>query len=122
MPRHGVARQGAFVLSRLDGRGFAAKFVPGDEARDAYPFDYEFSVAYRFAPLGLTCELQLVNRGRTPIPCIRCNMGPKFTDLLRMARDLSALPLDDPSNALPCLLNEWLRDPRWRHSADNRHS
>ncbi|MCX7676658.1 MAG: tRNA 2-thiouridine(34) synthase MnmA, partial [Alteraurantiacibacter sp.] len=28
--------------------------------------------------------------GRTPIPCIRCNMGPKFTDLLRMARDLGA--------------------------------
>ena len=28
--------------------------------------------------------------GRTPVPCIRCNMGPKFTDLLRMARDLGA--------------------------------
>ncbi|MEQ1724493.1 MAG: tRNA 2-thiouridine(34) synthase MnmA [Sphingopyxis sp.] len=26
--------------------------------------------------------------GRTPIPCVRCNMGPKFTDLLAMARDL----------------------------------
>jgi tRNA-uridine 2-sulfurtransferase len=26
--------------------------------------------------------------GRTPIPCIRCNMGPKFTDLLGIARDL----------------------------------
>ena len=28
--------------------------------------------------------------GRTPIPCIRCNMGPKFTDILAMARDLGA--------------------------------
>jgi tRNA-specific 2-thiouridylase len=28
--------------------------------------------------------------GRTPIPCIRCNMGPKFTDLLTMARELGA--------------------------------
>ena len=28
--------------------------------------------------------------GRTPVPCIRCNMGPKFTDLLRMARELGA--------------------------------
>ncbi len=28
--------------------------------------------------------------GRTPIPCIRCNMGPKFTDLFRMARELGA--------------------------------
>ena len=26
--------------------------------------------------------------GRTPVPCIRCNMGPKFTDLFRMAREL----------------------------------
>ncbi|MEO1045959.1 MAG: tRNA 2-thiouridine(34) synthase MnmA [Pseudomonadota bacterium] len=28
--------------------------------------------------------------GRTPIPCIQCNMGVKFTDLLCMARDLGA--------------------------------
>ncbi|MXO91334.1 tRNA 2-thiouridine(34) synthase MnmA [Pontixanthobacter aquaemixtae] len=28
--------------------------------------------------------------GRTPVPCIRCNMGPKFTDLLRMAKELDA--------------------------------
>ncbi|MEE4539581.1 MAG: tRNA 2-thiouridine(34) synthase MnmA [Erythrobacter sp.] len=28
--------------------------------------------------------------GRTPVPCIRCNMGPKFTDLFAMARDLGA--------------------------------
>ncbi len=28
--------------------------------------------------------------GRTPVPCISCNMGPKFTDLLRMARELGA--------------------------------
>src|ERR1700709_1301462 len=28
--------------------------------------------------------------GRTPIPCVRCNMGPKFTDLFRLARELGA--------------------------------
>ncbi len=28
--------------------------------------------------------------GRTPIPCVRCNMGPKFTDLFAIARDLGA--------------------------------
>mgnify|MGYP002779250774 CR=1 FL=1 len=28
--------------------------------------------------------------GRTPIPCVQCNTGPKFTDLLQMARDLGA--------------------------------
>jgi tRNA-specific 2-thiouridylase len=28
--------------------------------------------------------------GRTPIPCVRCNEGVKFTDLLRLARELGA--------------------------------
>lgn len=28
--------------------------------------------------------------GRTPIPCVRCNMGVKFTDLFQLARDLGA--------------------------------
>jgi len=28
--------------------------------------------------------------GETPVPCVRCNMSVKFTDLLAMARDLGA--------------------------------
>ena len=28
--------------------------------------------------------------GRTPVPCVRCNMSVKFTDLLDLARDLGA--------------------------------
>jgi len=28
--------------------------------------------------------------GQTPVPCVRCNMSVKFTDLLGMARDLGA--------------------------------
>ena len=28
--------------------------------------------------------------GRTPIPCVKCNMGVKFTDLLTLARELGA--------------------------------
>jgi tRNA-specific 2-thiouridylase len=69
----------------------------GDDIRDAravadrlgfahYVFDHENQfreeVVERFADDYLA--------GRTPIPCIRCNMGPKFTDLLRMARELGA--------------------------------
>ncbi len=28
--------------------------------------------------------------GETPVPCVRCNQGVKFTDLMRLARDLGA--------------------------------
>lgn len=68
MPRHGLARQGTFALSRLDGRGFAARFVPDAEGRAAYPFDYEFTVTYRFEPLGFSCEFTLQNLGPAPLP------------------------------------------------------
>ena len=69
----------------------------GDDIRDAravadrlgiahYVFDHESAfreeVVERFADEYLA--------GRTPIPCIRCNMGPKFTDLFAMARELRA--------------------------------
>ncbi|RSV18449.1 tRNA 2-thiouridine(34) synthase MnmA [Sphingomonas sp. ABOLG] len=51
-----------------------------------YVFDHESSfrsrVVDRFADEYLA--------GRTPIPCVQCNMGPKFTDLFALARDLGA--------------------------------
>ena len=69
----------------------------GDDIRDAravadrlgiahYVFDHESSfreeVVERFADEYVA--------GRTPVPCISCNMGPKFTDLLAMAKELGA--------------------------------
>lgn len=68
MPMHGLARQGTFKVTRLDAHGFVAQFVQDAEARASYPFDYEFSVTYRFEPLGLSCEFALTNLGREPIP------------------------------------------------------
>jgi tRNA-specific 2-thiouridylase len=51
-----------------------------------YVFDYESrfreGVIDRFADEYM--------RGRTPIPCISCNQGVKFTDLLGLARELGA--------------------------------
>jgi galactose mutarotase-like enzyme len=43
-------------------------FQPGEEARASYPYDYEFSVSYRFEPLAFFVELRLRNLGNKPIP------------------------------------------------------
>jgi galactose mutarotase-like enzyme len=68
MPQHGIARQADFKVVRLDARGFAAQLVPDDEARAAYPYDYEFTVTYRFDPVALHCEFSLKNLGAEAIP------------------------------------------------------
>ena len=51
-----------------------------------YVFDHES--AFREEVVDQFADEYLA--GRTPVPCIRCNMGPKFTDLFRMARELGA--------------------------------
>jgi tRNA-specific 2-thiouridylase len=69
----------------------------GDDIRDAravadrlgiahYVFDHES----RFREEVVEAFADDYLAGKTPIPCIRCNMGPKFTDLLTMARELGA--------------------------------
>ena len=68
MPMHGLARQGDFKVTHADARGFVAEFMPGNEARESYPYDYEFTVTYRFEPVGLSCEFALRNLGRIPLP------------------------------------------------------
>jgi tRNA-uridine 2-sulfurtransferase len=99
-----AARSGAEVIGitlQLYDQGAASSrkgaCCAGDDIRDAravadrlgiahYVFDHESafreSVVDRFADDYLA--------GRTPVPCIQCNMGPKFTDLLTMARELGA--------------------------------
>ena len=51
-----------------------------------YVFDHES----RFRDSVIDAFADEYLRGRTPIPCVRCNMGVKFTDLFRLARDLGA--------------------------------
>jgi len=68
MPLHGIARQGTFNLTRCDAGGFTAQFEPDDAAREAYPFNYEFDVGYRFEKLGFSVEFALRNLGRQSIP------------------------------------------------------
>jgi galactose mutarotase-like enzyme len=55
-------------VTRLDANGFAAAMIPNDEIRACYPYEFEFTVTYRFLPLGLSCEFALTNHGQEPIP------------------------------------------------------
>jgi len=77
--------------------GRAGSCCAGRDIRDAravcdrlgiahYVFDHES--AFREAVIDDFADEYLA--GRTPIPCIKCNMGPKFTDLFGLARDLGA--------------------------------
>ena len=51
-----------------------------------YVFDHES--AFRTQVVDRFADEYLA--GRTPIPCVQCNTGPKFTDLLGLARMLGA--------------------------------
>ncbi|WP_347302415.1 tRNA 2-thiouridine(34) synthase MnmA [Croceibacterium sp. TMG7-5b_MA50] len=69
----------------------------GDDIRDARSVADRLGIAHYVFDHESAFREQVVDRfaddylnGRTPIPCIRCNMGPKFTDLLAMARELGA--------------------------------
>ncbi|RDE04938.1 tRNA 2-thiouridine(34) synthase MnmA [Sphingomonas aracearum] len=77
--------------------GRAGSCCAGRDIRDAravcdrlgiahYVFDHESS--FRSTVIDQFADEYLA--GRTPIPCVRCNMGPKFTDLFALARDLGA--------------------------------
>lgn len=77
--------------------GRAGSCCAGRDIRDAravcdrlgiahYAFDHESS--FRESVIDDFADTYLA--GRTPIPCVKCNMGPKFTDLFALARDLGA--------------------------------
>lgn len=68
MPMHGIARQGRFETTRIDETGFAAHFLPDEKALNAYPYNYDFDVVYRFEEKSLTVELRLRNNDKVPIP------------------------------------------------------
>ena len=99
-----AARTGAETIGvtlQLYDHGSAVKRVgaccAGQDIRDAravadklgiahYVFDHES----RFRESVIDHFADEYMAGRTPIPCVRCNMGVKFTDLFRLARELGA--------------------------------
>ncbi|OGS49615.1 MAG: tRNA 2-thiouridine(34) synthase MnmA [Erythrobacter sp. RIFCSPHIGHO2_12_FULL_63_10] len=69
----------------------------GDDIRDARAVADRLGIAHYVHDHESAFREEVVERfadeylaGRTPVPCIRCNMGPKFTDLFAMARELGA--------------------------------
>lgn len=69
----------------------------GDDIRDARSVADRLGIVHHVIDHESRFREDVVERfadeylaGRTPIPCIRCNMGPKFTDLFAMARELGA--------------------------------
>ncbi len=69
----------------------------GDDIRDARAVADRLGIVHHVIDHESQFREDVVERfadeylsGRTPIPCIRCNMGPKFTDLFAMARELGA--------------------------------
>ncbi|WP_066799850.1 tRNA 2-thiouridine(34) synthase MnmA [Sphingomonas soli] len=80
-----------------EAEGRAGSCCAGRDIRDAravcdrlgiahYVFDHESS--FRETVIDDFADEYMA--GRTPIPCVKCNMGPKFTDLFKLARDLGA--------------------------------
>ncbi len=69
----------------------------GDDIRDARAVADRLGIAHYVHDHESAFREDVVERfadeylaGRTPVPCIACNMGPKFIDLLAMARELGA--------------------------------
>jgi tRNA-specific 2-thiouridylase len=99
-----AARSGAETIGitlQLYDHGSAVKRAgaccAGQDIRDAravadklgiahYVFDHES----RFRESVIDHFADEYMAGRTPIPCVRCNMGVKFTDLFRLAKELGA--------------------------------
>ncbi len=80
-----------------DAPGRAKSCCAGRDIRDAravadrlgfahYVYDY----ASRFQASVIDRFADEYARGRTPVPCISCNQGVKFTDLFALARELGA--------------------------------
>jgi len=68
MPMHGFARDRHFDMLEENNESIKLKLIPTNEDREAYPFEYEFQVAYGFEMLALEVEFTLQNLDDQKIP------------------------------------------------------
>ena len=99
-----AARTGAEVIGATlqlydhgEAVGRAGACCAGRDIRDARAVCDRLGIAHYVFDHESAFRAQVVDRfadeylaGRTPIPCVQCNTGPKFTDLLGLARQLGA--------------------------------
>lgn len=87
------------TLQLYDARGVVKKGAccAGQDIRDARRVSEHLGIPHyvidaeeRFQETVINRFAQAYQRGETPVPCIACNQGVKFTDLLIMAQDLGA--------------------------------
>ncbi|MEX0326756.1 MAG: aldose epimerase [Puniceicoccaceae bacterium] len=68
MPRHGFARGGRFAFDRASENEISGRLLPTEADAAAFPFDYVFTVQYRFQELSVQVDLCLENTGEEPVP------------------------------------------------------
>ncbi len=78
MKRHGYAWNGKFEVAYSSSDELKLKFIPCADCREAYPYDYDFYVRYKFAEKSLIVELILENKGDLSMPW-GAGIHPYFT-------------------------------------------
>ncbi len=68
MPMHGFVRNGSCSIENVDDLGFTSVLKPDEAAQEAYPYDYKFSVAYKFYELKMVVDFILENNDNQAIP------------------------------------------------------
>ncbi|HKK18302.1 MAG TPA: aldose epimerase, partial [Opitutales bacterium] len=68
MPQHGFARGSKFEIVSTNEQGFVAELKPDDAAREAYPYQYRFTVRYLFDALSFKVYFRLENFDERPLP------------------------------------------------------
>ena len=63
MPQHGFAAKQVFVADEVSDTALSLTFLPNEQTRACYPFEFSFSVTYELKGRTLDCRLLVQNKG-----------------------------------------------------------